>query len=177
MIDLCYVRFAADAYPDFGDEIAMACESVTVELRGERAVSDQLAITDARALFRFLQRRDYIAQDISNTLTESDKGEGEGDVNEDEGDALSSSLEKVSAWGYTSLEEEDAAHRNRKTLLREASALVTTDLLMAPKGGIVVWAEGTQAGDIVTKGQLLGEIVDIVVRTWYIAFCMFGGGW
>lgn len=40
--------------------IPMACESVTVELRGESDVSDELAIQDAAALYRFLQRRGFI---------------------------------------------------------------------------------------------------------------------
>ena len=44
------------AYP-----IPMACQSSTVELRGQRDVSDELALTDARALFRFLQGRGYIS--------------------------------------------------------------------------------------------------------------------
>jgi len=40
--------------------IPMACQSVTVELRGESDVSDELAIQDAAALYRFLQRRGFI---------------------------------------------------------------------------------------------------------------------
>ena len=47
-----------DKFPDC--PIPMACQSVTVELRGESDVSDELASADAAALFRFLQRRGYI---------------------------------------------------------------------------------------------------------------------
>lgn len=49
----------ADHFPDCA--IPMACQSATVELRGEGDVSDELAAKDAAALFRFLQRRGYIA--------------------------------------------------------------------------------------------------------------------
>ena len=38
----------------------MACQSCTVELRGEREVADDLAAGDAASIFRFLQRRRYI---------------------------------------------------------------------------------------------------------------------
>lgn len=40
--------------------IPVACQSTTVELRGESEVYDDLAVRDAHALFRFLQRRGYI---------------------------------------------------------------------------------------------------------------------
>jgi len=54
-----------DSFPDYG--IPMACESVTIELRGERDVSDAYAVKDAHGLFTFLQRRGYVAED-SNGL-------------------------------------------------------------------------------------------------------------
>lgn len=40
--------------------IPMACESVTVELRGELDVSKEYAMKDSKAIFNFLQRRGYI---------------------------------------------------------------------------------------------------------------------
>ena len=43
--------------------IPPACLSVTVELRGQADVSDELAGPDAAALFRFLQRRGLVAGD------------------------------------------------------------------------------------------------------------------
>lgn len=55
----CPWSAVADAFPSF--PIPMQCQSVTVELRGERDVTDELAVKDAAALFRFLQRRGYIA--------------------------------------------------------------------------------------------------------------------
>jgi predicted deacylase len=51
----------ADRFPSF--PIPMACESATVELRGESDVYDELALPDAQAIFRFLQRRCYIKGD------------------------------------------------------------------------------------------------------------------
>jgi uncharacterized protein len=56
----CPWAYLADRFPSF--PIPMACESATVELRGESDVSDELALRDARAIFRFLQRRGYIAE-------------------------------------------------------------------------------------------------------------------
>jgi len=45
------------------DNIAEQCFGVTVELRGENDVSDDLALQDARALFRFLTRKGIIDGD------------------------------------------------------------------------------------------------------------------
>ena len=49
----------------FGDEfpIPLGCLSATIELRGAGDVSDTLAERDAAALFRFLQRRGFVAGD------------------------------------------------------------------------------------------------------------------
>lgn len=41
----------------------MACQSATLELRGEADVSDELAHADAAHLYRFLQRRGFVAGD------------------------------------------------------------------------------------------------------------------
>eukprot|EP01035_Chromulina_nebulosa_P026775 gene26775-35098_t len=41
--------------------LPMACQSATIELRGESEVYDHLAEKDARALFRFLSKRGYIS--------------------------------------------------------------------------------------------------------------------
>lgn len=46
-----------------GHPIPPACMAATVELRGQADVSDELAKVDARALFRFMQRRGLIAGD------------------------------------------------------------------------------------------------------------------
>jgi len=53
-----HLRAAFPALP-----IPLACQSGTVELRGEAEVADELAAEDARALFRCLQRRGFIAGD------------------------------------------------------------------------------------------------------------------
>jgi predicted deacylase len=47
----------------------MACEAATIELRGEIQVYDDLAQKDAAALFRFFQRRGYIAVESGLTLS------------------------------------------------------------------------------------------------------------
>lgn len=50
--------------------IPMACESATIELRGESDVNDSLNKPDAECLFRFLQRRGYIGgKEQSDTET------------------------------------------------------------------------------------------------------------
>lgn len=51
----------AARFPDAA--IPPACLSTTVELRGDRDVSDELAAVDAAALFRFLMRRGVVAGD------------------------------------------------------------------------------------------------------------------
>ena len=53
----------AEKFPDF--PIPMACHSATVELRGQRDVSDKLAAMDAHALCRFLVGRGYISWCLS----------------------------------------------------------------------------------------------------------------
>lgn len=48
-----------------GTGLPMACQSVTIELRGQSDVYDELASKDAANLFAFFVRRGYIAQDES----------------------------------------------------------------------------------------------------------------
>lgn len=59
----CYKPWSRLASDFSGHPIPQACLSVTVELRGFADVSDDLAATDAAALFRALQRRGHIAGD------------------------------------------------------------------------------------------------------------------
>ncbi len=54
----CIWAALADSYPECS--IPMACQSSTVELRGENDVSDELASQDAWGLYRFLQGRGYL---------------------------------------------------------------------------------------------------------------------
>eukprot|EP01038_Epipyxis_sp_PR26KG_P012539 gene12539-16817_t len=53
--------------------IPMACQAVTVELRGESEVNDSLALKDSKALYRFLARRGFVAEDseMSAIVSES----------------------------------------------------------------------------------------------------------
>jgi len=53
----------ADEYPDY--PIPMACQSVTIELRGEHDVYDSLAAMDAAALYQFLVHRGFVLPDTS----------------------------------------------------------------------------------------------------------------
>ena len=55
-----WIRLAA-RFPDY--PIPPACLSGTVELRGRGDVSDELAASDAHALFRILQRRGFVDSD------------------------------------------------------------------------------------------------------------------
>ena len=55
-----------EKYKDY--PIPMACQSATVELRGESDVCHELAIKDSKAFYKFLQRRGYIA-DNNNSLS------------------------------------------------------------------------------------------------------------
>lgn len=93
----------------------MACESATIELRGESDVSDEFASKDALALFRFLQRRGFIRAP-SNALPPP-------------------------------------------RLVRDASPLTGVDMVVADKDGVVAWR--VAPGDMVTAGQVIGEIIDI----------------
>jgi predicted deacylase len=51
----------ADRFPDH--PIPQACESSTIEYRGQHDVNDRLGATDARNLYKFLQRRRAISGD------------------------------------------------------------------------------------------------------------------
>ncbi len=54
----CLWASVQEKFPEY--PIPMACQSVTIELRGEHDVSDDFAHRDAEAIFRFLQRRGYV---------------------------------------------------------------------------------------------------------------------
>jgi hypothetical protein len=51
-----------------GAGLPMACQSATIELRGQSDVYDELASADAANLFAFFVRRGFIAQDESNPV-------------------------------------------------------------------------------------------------------------
>ena len=62
----------ADAFP--GVPLPMACQSATVELRGESDVSDELALQDAHGLFRMLEKRGYVTSTSTTTKDDSSSG-------------------------------------------------------------------------------------------------------
>jgi len=126
-----------------GKRVAMACEAATVELRGEGDVSDEFAMKDARAIFRFLQRRGYINSTGADGSS-ADIAAAEAMVRER--DLLPSA---------------DAAAAPLPPLLKEATDLSCTDLIAAEAAGVIAWK--AKRGDWVTKGQLLAEIVSIEV--------------
>jgi predicted deacylase len=55
-----------DRFP--GYPIPMAAQAVTIELRGESDVSDEHALGDAQAIYRFLQRRGFVKESASAPL-------------------------------------------------------------------------------------------------------------
>jgi len=124
----------------------MACEAATVELRGEVDVSDEYAAKDARAIFRFLQRRGYI------NSTGADGAQADIDAAE----------AMVRDKGLLPSAGVDAAAVPPPPLLKEATDLSCTDLIAAEAAGVIAWK--AKVGDWVTKGQLLAEIVNLEVR-------------
>lgn len=54
-----------DRFP--GYPIPMAAQAVTIELRGESDVSDEQAMGDAQAIYRFLQRRGFVKETALNS--------------------------------------------------------------------------------------------------------------
>ena len=124
----------AGQFPAF--PIPMACQSATVELRGQADVSDELAARDARALFRFLQGRGFIARESTaggDDFAHSGATSGPGSVSP----ALQVGL--------------------RAPRLPDAHPLTATDTVIVEVAGIVAWK--VALGYMVTKGQLLGEVV------------------
>ena len=73
--EVCSYPWAAIAekYPDY--PVPMACQSATIELRGESDVFDETADKDAMGFINFLLRRNYIstsADDQMNSLSFAD---------------------------------------------------------------------------------------------------------
>jgi len=98
-------------FPDH--PIPPTCLSATVELRGESDVTDDYAATDAQGIFRFLQRRGFIAGDPGPL----------------------------------------------PPLLHDATPLDGVDMIEAGAPG--VFACRVTAGDVVAKGDVMGEIVPL----------------
>lgn len=126
-------------------KVAMACESATVELRGEGDVNDEFASRDARAIFRFLQRRGY----INSTGADGTPADVE---------AAEAMVKEFNLLPSTGME---AAAAPLPPLLRDAYDLSCTDLLTADVGGVISWK--VNRGDFVKQGQLLAEIVNLEV--------------
>jgi len=68
----------ADRYSDY--PIPMACQAVTIELRGETDVQDNFASKDAFALLRFLKRRGYIDTTLFSSLTDYSDSDSDSDL-------------------------------------------------------------------------------------------------
>lgn len=121
--------------------IPMGCEATTLELRGQLDVNDELAYNDALNLFRFLQRRGY----VSLPLKQRD-------------DVDSISFEDIPLEGRVVDIEKDI----RLAPLREGTPLSGADIIKAPCAGLVIHKK--QVGDEVQSGDVVAEIVNVLVR-------------
>jgi predicted deacylase len=54
----------ANTLPDY--DIPLACEAITIELRGELCVNDIDAKNDAMSILKFLTRRGYLAPPVDD---------------------------------------------------------------------------------------------------------------
>ena len=127
-------------FPEY--TVPMACASVTIELRGEMDVSDELALRDAQAIFRVLQRRGYISAPSPPFATPSPQ-------------AAPTSTPTPTA----NVPTPPLPLPPLPPLLRDATPLDAVDMIEAPCPGVVVWR--VQLGESVSCGQLLGEIVNM----------------
>ncbi len=66
--EVCSYPWAAisEKYPDY--PVPMACQSATIELRGESDVFDEVADKDAMGLVKFLLRRKYISSSTDDQM-------------------------------------------------------------------------------------------------------------
>jgi uncharacterized protein len=133
----------ADKYPKV--VVPMACESVTVELRGELDASDENASQDAAAIFRVLQRRGYIDSAGADGSAE--------DVAAAEAMLVEKNLLPSASVSATAMPLPD--------LCREPLSLRAVDFMTSTAGGVITWK--VNIGDWVERGQLLGEIVNVEV--------------
>lgn len=113
----CLWASMQDKFP--AHPLPMACEAVTIELRGESDVYDHFAEGDAHSLVRFLVGRGYLSSAVL-ALVQRDSGSG---------------------------------------VVPKALPLSGVDMIEASVCGVLAWR--VKAGDVVTEGQLLGEIVNI----------------
>lgn len=127
----CLWAIVADKFSEY--PIPMACESCTVELRGQHDVNDEFASRDAAGIFRFMQRRGFI-ESIS-----SDLGTNNNHVYN----------------LYPSLTSDLIF----PPLLRQATPLDGVDFVEAEKYGVVVWK--VKAGDVIKANTILGELIDV----------------
>jgi hypothetical protein len=118
----------ADRFP--GCPIPMACEAVTVELRGDTDVYDELAVADAAAIFRFLQRRGYISEKAV-AVAGAEAGAGAEAEVEVGMDGVATTATKAASAG--------ASLPPLPPLLRPATPLTGVDMVEAPCAGVVAW--------------------------------------
>ena len=114
---------------------------MTVELRGESDVYDDYAAKDAKAIFRFLQRRGFISPDASARVDITAVGDDNSNGNHPICDS-----------------DDDKTLPPLPSLKRDASPLTGVDMVEAEKAGLVAWR--VKPGQVVQSGQILGEIVD-----------------
>ena len=148
----------ADHFPSF--PIPMACQAVTVELRGESDVYDEYAITDAEAIFRFLQRRGLISMDACATAVTTAASATTGTTPKGAGASAGAG---VGTGGDTATCDSATAPlptsaRPLPALIRDASPLSGVDMVEAETSGVVAWR--VKPGQVVADGDLLGEIID-----------------
>jgi len=138
---------------------------VTVELRGDTDVYDEYAAKDAKAIFRFLQRRGFISSLASSASVDISSTLGDGDDNGNNPMCDSDNDKKLPPL---------------PSLKRDASPLTGVDMVEAEKAGLVAWR--VKPGQVVQSGQIVGEIVDcedpgaprvpVKVRTSGVVFSM-----
>ena len=108
-------------------------------MRGDTDVYDEYAAKDAKAIFRFLQRRGFISPHASARVDISA-------VNDDNGN------------NPVCDSDDDQTLPPLPSLKRDASPLTGVDMVEAEKAGLVAWK--VKPGQVVQSGQILGEIVD-----------------
>mmetsp|Transcript_15953 Transcript_15953/g.26867 ORF Transcript_15953/g.26867 Transcript_15953/m.26867 type:complete len:462 (+) Transcript_15953:60-1445(+) len=124
----------AELFPKF--PIPMACQSTTVELRGQSEVNTTTAAADAQALFAFLQYRGFIRALPPAPVT---------------------ATTTAATTATTTLPA--AAIPSPPPLKREATPLTGVDMIKAPHAGVLSWL--VNVGEEVGEGQILGHVVNI----------------
>jgi len=142
----CPWALIADKFPQYS--IPMACKSVTIELRGENDVCDELASRDAQRLYEFLVRRGYVNDDsVTPTI----------DVSNEKGSPLSGvDMVKVSKAGVISWKVKAGDYVEEGQVLGEVVDIEDCD---APRVPITSKTRGIVYGIRPFKLAVPGKIV------------------